>query len=700
MLADGSMDGEISLGEAIVATNTNAAYGDAPAGDFTGDRIHFDASLTGATITLEGAELSISDDLVIQGFDTEVTISGSQGSRVFSINTSEDVVLTNLNIVEGKAFEGGAVFINGGGTVRLYRVDFADNYASHLHSGGGAIFNVNSRILATEVTFTNNSAAGHGGAIFSANGELFLYQSDLTGNHAVLSGGGILAVRGGYYLNQTRFHKNTVGSPPDPNADTTGSPYGASVERSFDGRSGGAISFSGTNATSVILASTFTSNIAESSGGALSSLAGNRIYVYADSGFTNNVASAPVTSEFGGGGIYSVDSILNIGNATFTANVAKGGTGGGILTKGGSLKVYNTDLNGNGAARNGGGISTLDSYAYINSVRFRNNSAGALPPGYRLNDISHQAPSGGGLYIGPGEASFASLFDSLFQFNTANQNGGAIANAGRILISGDSFIGGNSALVKDDSIIFGGGGGIYNNGPLLKVYSSTIQNNEALGPWAEGGGIYSNDGRIEIGFTDILGNRSGTNGGGIALLGGSASLFDSSVDNNAATLSTDSAGIPISGGGGGIYLGSERFGALSLASLSFVGGSINNNSAASTGGGVFAGKGSKVSLRTATGLNHVRIENNRALQQSGGGLAADQADISIRDALFANNSARVGGGISIVDGAMRIFDSTIRDNSARIQGGGLYQVHIRSLLENTSIFDNVAPLDPDIASIP
>jgi hypothetical protein len=61
------MDAKISLREAITAANTNAAFGDAAAGqaDFTGgpsgDTITFAASLDGQTITLGGVELTITD---------------------------------------------------------------------------------------------------------------------------------------------------------------------------------------------------------------------------------------------------------------------------------------------------------------------------------------------------------------------------------------------------------------------------------------------------------------------------------------------------------------------------------------------------------------------------------------------------------------------------------------------------------------
>ena len=63
-------DGFISLREAITAANTNLPFGDAPAGDAGLDTIGFASSLFAsgpATITLGGTELTITDDLTING---------------------------------------------------------------------------------------------------------------------------------------------------------------------------------------------------------------------------------------------------------------------------------------------------------------------------------------------------------------------------------------------------------------------------------------------------------------------------------------------------------------------------------------------------------------------------------------------------------------------------------------------------------
>ena len=75
------VDGRVSLREAITAANTNAPFGDAPAGQGDGllDSITFRPSLKGKTIVLGGAELPVGDHLSITGLGSDkLTISGNK----------------------------------------------------------------------------------------------------------------------------------------------------------------------------------------------------------------------------------------------------------------------------------------------------------------------------------------------------------------------------------------------------------------------------------------------------------------------------------------------------------------------------------------------------------------------------------------------------------------------------------------------
>ena len=122
-------DGLITLREAILAANTDAVVGDAPAGSGT-DAILFDGSLSGQTITLDDmeGELTITDDLTVNasslpagimidaGNGTDNTFNTGDGFRVFNIddgvNFDEiDVELVGLTLTGGDVSgDGGAIF--------------------------------------------------------------------------------------------------------------------------------------------------------------------------------------------------------------------------------------------------------------------------------------------------------------------------------------------------------------------------------------------------------------------------------------------------------------------------------------------------------------------------------------------------------------------------------------------------------------
>ncbi|MEM7785489.1 MAG: hypothetical protein AAF623_19235, partial [Planctomycetota bacterium] len=72
--ASGVPDGFVSLREAIIAAETNAAFGDAAAGMTDGDVIRFDDSLGGQVINLTSGSFWITEDLAIFGGDLQITV--------------------------------------------------------------------------------------------------------------------------------------------------------------------------------------------------------------------------------------------------------------------------------------------------------------------------------------------------------------------------------------------------------------------------------------------------------------------------------------------------------------------------------------------------------------------------------------------------------------------------------------------------
>ena len=295
-------DGLVSLREAITAANTNSAFGDAAAGDVSGDSIRFDADLNGEIITLGGSELEITDDLIIRGGISDIIISGDAASRIFRVNTDETVVLSKLALQLGMSDEGGALLAEGGGTVRLFETTFTSNLAIGEQSGegnGGAVSNQGSRLLITDSIFENNrSFNSDGGAIYSSGGSINFLGSTLSNNSA-LNGGGFAAEDGQYFFNNTTIEQNEAD------------------------QSGGGLLFTGTDSTALFLASIIDQNSAPGGNGGGIALEDGRVSAFGNTVISGNRAISEGSFNFGGG-IYSQGGDVRIGGSEITGNSSGG----------------------------------------------------------------------------------------------------------------------------------------------------------------------------------------------------------------------------------------------------------------------------------------------------------------------------------------------------------------------------------------
>ena len=380
-------DGLVSLREAITATNTNAAFGDAPAGDATGDVINFASSLSGQTITLGGTELTIEDDLIVRGGNTDITLSGDDASRIFRITTAETVVLSKLDFTAGRAqIEGGALLAEGGGTVRLFQSNFSSNTAVpeiffDPLGDGGAVYNRGSRLLISGSSFTDNNAGRSGGALYSEGGSINFSDVTFTGNDAGISGGAIATDGGDYFFFETAVEQNST-----------------SVISAEGG--GGGIYLGGVDTTAIVLASTISENSSDDGGGIFVE-AENRLFIFADSSVSNNsVATGGDRTEFGnGGGIHNNGGLVRIGSSEVFNNSTVN-NGGGIYSDGGTLNVSNSEIISNRARDDGGGVAVEATRLILRGTTFRSNAAtGFQSLGFQFSD-------GGGLYIGFSESEF------------------------------------------------------------------------------------------------------------------------------------------------------------------------------------------------------------------------------------------------------------------------------------------------------
>lgn len=168
---DDSGDG--SLRQAILDANANPGP----------DSIDFQDELSG-TITLTSGQLSITDDLTINGPGIfSITVSGNNSSRVFRVAQVQTVFISGLTISDAGGSTNSGIFNLG--TLTLTNVVLSGNIGSN----GGGIEN-QGVLTITNCTLSDNSA-DNGGGIFNLNGMLTINNSTLSNNHAGNTAGGI-----------------------------------------------------------------------------------------------------------------------------------------------------------------------------------------------------------------------------------------------------------------------------------------------------------------------------------------------------------------------------------------------------------------------------------------------------------------------------------------------------------------------------
>jgi CSLREA domain-containing protein len=198
-------NGKCSLREAIVASNTDAAFGGCPGGSGR-DTIYLP---TGSyTLTIPGlsdddsvsGDLDIRDDVFIYGAGVKSTsINGNNLDRIFQIvdvggfpPTNIEVEIWDLTIENGyvpsTGVGGGGVNLEGEtNSLDIHDCVIKDNQTPD--AVGGGIVNQGGTLVVTNCTISENLAA-RGGGIYT-KGETTIYQSLIVENFGDVDGGGI-----------------------------------------------------------------------------------------------------------------------------------------------------------------------------------------------------------------------------------------------------------------------------------------------------------------------------------------------------------------------------------------------------------------------------------------------------------------------------------------------------------------------------
>ena len=324
-------DGLLSLREAIQRAESY-------------DIIAFAPSLAGETVVLEGAELAISKDLIIDATSIGgITIDAYDQSRVFYIGSGVSVDLLGLTVTGGwTEGNGGGIYVADYGSLALADCTVTKNTATNY--GGGIYVASGGMLTVLDSTVAENTATNYGGGIYNSYGTLTITGSAVSGNTAS-EGGGIYNNYGTMTITDSAVSGNTAN-------------YG-----------GGIYNYS----TLTITGSAVSGNTASESGGGIyngGSLTMTNCIVSENTVYRSN------SSWTYGGGIYNYGT-LTITNSTITGNTAYTslGLGGGVYCNGGTLTLTNTIVALNYASYDNN-ISN-----YSNPISGSNNIIG-LNPGF------------------------------------------------------------------------------------------------------------------------------------------------------------------------------------------------------------------------------------------------------------------------------------------------------------------------------
>jgi CSLREA domain-containing protein len=406
-------NGLCSLREAIAnANNNDAGQGDCEGGVPGHDIISFNAGVTG-TIALATGQLSVTDDLTINGPGAGVlAVDGNGTSRVLWIDGAE-VNILGLTISGGAAFDGAGIY-NLGGAVTLENSSVSgNNGAGQLGAGlGGGIRNDQGTLTLNNSNVVGNGLGGAvsffgGGGIADRFGTVTLNNSTVSGNKASFGGGGLYTRSGTIVLNDSEVIENTAREGAGISVDwfelsdvanvtlnRSKVSRNSATDAPLEGRGGG---ISSAGAVITLNNSSVTNNVADVSGGGMI-LAGDTVTLN-DSTVSGNTSGAvgggisasrcfpcqsvghvtlnrstisvnsaydPASGEGRGGGIFNLSSAVTLNNSTISGNSAHA-QGGGIFNWS-TLVLANSTVAGNSAGTGGGIFSELGTTALTNTI--------------------------------------------------------------------------------------------------------------------------------------------------------------------------------------------------------------------------------------------------------------------------------------------------------------------------------------------
>ena len=727
---DSKIDGNTADDVPEKAPNSNKGLG--------GGIYSFDSTLTVTDSTISGNEAKGSTSLIISN-DGELSSStlGNGGGGICAVGKKSDVTLDKVTVTGNKATSNVSTNLGAGGGIEAQggSLTVKDSTISNNNArgNGGGIFSAEGNELTVSGSTIQGNKADNGGGIHTGEArdasktpsKATITDTKVLENEAIGSGEG-----GGVYVG-TRADATLKGCTVANNKSvSTGGGIAAklgtvtlddtTVENNQAVNGGGLFHLGIAVPGSLTLqnGSIIRNNTASSMGGGLflwgnvglksenSEISGNKALYgagIAASQYTANFASPKLelvdtkvnnngdASTVMGGGIYAAQGVvLNAENTKLLDNTAKSG-GGILLWSKSSADLNNSEVSGNKATGNGGGVYVYDATCSLttsNGTVFRENS------GYR----------GGGIFSSGGTVT---VEDSTFEKNTATDDGGAIAATqnssltvrnskvleNKAADTAGGILAEKSTLEVTDSIIDGNrasvGGGLYiadidapgetkEDKPEHTITRTEITNNTADGQGI-GGGIYLGAQKLTITDSKLTGNntisKNGQTQGGaiVAYSPGDFTLDNTLIQGNTADV------------GGGIHVLSTKLrdSHIILCNNTRITGNVANL----FGGGIFL---DNMNNPAVLELVNASVDNNTA--NVAGGIGNYGSIVVLKDgAVLENNTAKQYGGGLYNRGKVTVESgATVMNNTASTYGGGLYNKGEAIVESGAKLYNNHA----------
>ena len=655
----------------VVSTLSDENDGDYSVGDLSlrealfvvrdGGTVTFDASLMGGTITLTDGALLMPRSVTIDGDinadnAADITLSGANTNGILELLDGSHI-LRSLNFIDGNASDGGALHIGVEADVLASDLSFMNNSASY---NGGAIYNAGTLSL-INAALGSNIAAGNGGAVYNT-GALTFVNTSLVQNQAGQSGGAVFA--GG----EETFSSSTLALN---SADTGGG--------LFDSQAAATLT------NSIVIGNNASTADADISGLAAQLIGGN---IVGTTVFTGSSITGTATAE----AVFGSNLLSDNGGTVQTLNLISGSAAQGA----GDLSVlpidsFDIDSNSNsleplprdanGESRSDDGALDLGAAEYIGP-----EFEGALSDGIEDFTLSEHTAQDTTLYDVNANDGFGGAADAgvTYSIVSGNSNGafGINSATGIITLIDAGAIDVETAVSQYTLVVQVDNDASENSLSTASVIVAIEDVAENFVVTTLSDVVDENDGLLSL--REAL---TGANNGEAmetisfdpSLAGGTLTLSAPLGITEDITLNGDINGdnradISISGAGNHtIFELSGTTTNANLLSLTLADGENN--------GAVYANDIDSLFIQDST------IENSNAAFL-GGGISSDNSDVTLVNSLVTGNDGSGAGGIYFDGGALMLVNSFIVDNTSSLNTGGIHVISGNSNFVNSTIANN------------